>query len=321
MKPVKPLGYSPRQKKRASSLMALGSSECEAAEKLVEAGLYREAVVHLYFTCFYVSQALLCGKLSSEPSHKSLNTQMHRVYGRRSDFPRRYVRLHTELYHQRTEFDYKTTHTPDPDSLKKQLEVLKAYVKYALKIVPRVEVLDLLRSFFEDNAERIKDFSFDIYCPKTYSHHTRLTVWQPPFYLDIFDTNQIAKHAIALLAKLKVRRSQDYVVGLNSKVNQYKDDHLIMVDIDAVNPAVESALKPIGGILLKSGRGFHFIGRKVLIGSRAWKREMRDLLRNPKLRPHVDPDHIEISIRRGYATLRVTASPIKPTAPYFYKEI
>ena len=42
--------------------MALGTSEVEAAQKLVEEGLYREAVVHLYFTCYYVSQALLCRK-------------------------------------------------------------------------------------------------------------------------------------------------------------------------------------------------------------------------------------------------------------------
>ncbi|HMP77564.1 MAG TPA: HEPN domain-containing protein [Kiritimatiellia bacterium] len=318
---MKPLKYTPKQKKRASTMMALGTSECEAAEKLVAAGLFREAVVHLYFTCFYISQALLCDKVPTEPSHKSLNSAMHRAYGRRRDFPRRYVELHSQLYTQRTEFDYKTTHTPDPDAIKKQLGILTAYVKYAMRVVPRVEVLDLLRSFFEDSPKQIKDFSFDVYCPKTYSHHTRLTFWQPPFYLDIFGVSNISRYAIGMLARLRVRRHTDYVVGLNSKVNQYKDDHLVMVDIDAVNPALEAALKPIGGILLKSGRGFHFIGKKVLIGVRTWKREMKALLRNPSLKPHVDKNHIEISLRRGYATLRVTSSPVKPTVPYFYKEI
>lgn len=302
-------------------MMALGTSECEAAEKLVEAGLYREAVVHLYFTCFYVSQALLSDKIGTGISHQSLNTQMHRFFGRRRDFPRRYVDLHTELYNQRTEFDYKTTHTPDPESLKKQLKILKAFVKYAMRVVPRVEVLDLLKSFYEDNEAQIKDFSFDIYCPKTYSHHTRLTFWQPPFYLDIFGVEQMKKHAVSLLRQLRVRRYDDYVVGLNSKVNQYKHDHLIMVDIDTVNPAVEAALKPIGGILLKSGRGYHFIGRTVVSKAKNWRKVMRGLLRKPGLKPHIDKNHIEISIRRGYATLRVTASPVKPTVPYFYKEI
>jgi uncharacterized protein (UPF0332 family) len=287
--------------------MALGTSELEAAVKLVEVGLYREAVVHLYFTCFYVSQALLCDKIGSGISHQSLNTQMHRFYGRRRDFPRRYVELHTELYNQRTEFDYKTTHTPDPELLKRQLKTLRAFVKHAMKVVPRVEV--------------IRDFSFDVYCPKTYSHHTRLTFWQPPFYLDIFGVEQIKNQAVNLLGKLKVKRHDDYVVGLNSKVNQYKDDHLVMLDIDTVNPAVEAALKPIGGMLLKSGRGFHFIGRTVVSSANKWKSVMRTLLTNPALKPHIDKDHIEISIRRGYATLRVTASQVKPTIPYFYKEI
>lgn len=318
---MKPLNLKPNQKKRASTLMALGTSELEAVEKLIEVELYRETVVHFYFTCFYVSQALLSHKIGEHPSHKNLNTQMHNVYGRHKEFPRKYVNLHTELYQQRTEFDYKTTHTPNPDVLRKQLSVLRAYVKFALKVVPRVEVLDLLKSFHEDNKAKIKDFSFDIYCPRTYSHHTRLTFWQPPFYLDIFGVEQMAKNAVALLSKLKVRRYDDYVVGLNSKVNQYADDHLVMVDIDAVNPALEAALKPIGGILLKSGRGFHFIGKTIVSGFNAWKKQMRSLWRNSSLRPHVDKDHIEISIRREYSTLRVTSSPVKPTVPYFYKEI
>jgi hypothetical protein len=57
--------------------------------------------------------------------------------------------------------------------------------------VPRVEVFDILRSILEENEGTIKDFSFDIYCPKTYSHYTRLTFWQPPFYLDIFGVKQM----------------------------------------------------------------------------------------------------------------------------------
>jgi hypothetical protein len=190
-----------------------------------------------------------------------------------------------------------------------------------MKVVPRVEVLDLLKSISEENPEKIKDFSFDIYCPKTYAHHTRLTFWQPPFYLEIFGVSQMVLGATRLLKGLRVRRSKDYVVGLNSRVNQYKDDHLIMIDIDTVNPAVESALKPIGGMLLKSGRGFHFIGRKIVSGVKAWRREMRALLRHKALKTRIDKDHIEISIRRGYSTLRVTSSPVKPTVPYFYKEI
>jgi uncharacterized protein (UPF0332 family) len=318
---MKKLKYTPKQKRRASSLMALGTSERDAAEKLIEAELYREAVVHLYFTCFYVSQALLCKQVSVNPRHEHVQKQLHKAYGRHKEFPRRYVELHTFLHNQRNEFDYRTTHTPDPQELKRQLSTLTSYVRFALKVVPRVEVVDLLKGIADDNPDMIKDFSFDIYCPKTYSHHTRLTFWQPPFYLDIYGIPQMVAGGVRFLQGLKVRRSSDYVVGLNSKVNQYKDDHLVMIDIDAVNPAVEAALKPIGGILLKSGRGFHFIGRKVITGLKAWQRTMKSLLRHKSLKKHLDKDHIQISLRRGYSTLRVTASPVKPTVPYFYKEL
>ena len=301
--------------------MALGTSERDAAEKLIENGLYREAVVHLYFTCFYISQAMLCHILQANPSHANVESNLHKSYGRNPDFPRRYVDLHVRLHKMRLEFDYHTTHTPDPDDLKNQLKILTAYVKFALHVVPRVEVTDLLRSVSEDNPDKIKDFSFDIYCPKTYSHHTRLTFWQPPFYLDIFSVSHIASGAMRFLRGLRVRRSKNYVVGLNSRVNQYKDDHLIMLDIDSVNPVIEAALKPVGGILLKSGRGFHFIGKKIISGIKPWRSTMRRFLRHSTLKKHIDKDHIEISMQRGYATLRVTASPIKPTVPYFYKEI
>lgn len=318
---MKKLHYTPSQKRRASTLMALGTSERDAAAELIKTGLYREAVVHLYFTCFYVSQAMLCNLIKPNPSHEHVQTQLHKTYGRKADFPRRYVALHSNLHNQRNEFDYRTTHAPDPDVLKQQLRTLSAYVKFALAAVPRVEVLDLLKTIAEHNPSNIRDFSFDIYCPKTYAHHTRLTFWQPPFYLDVFGVRAMAIGACRLLRGLRVRRPMDYVVGLNSRVNQYKDDHLIMIDIDSINPAVECALKPFGGILLKSGRGFHFIARKVVSGLPQWRREMHALLRHKLLKRHIDKNHVEISIKRGYSTLRVTASPVKPTTPYFYKEI
>lgn len=263
---------------------------------------------------------MLCKILATKPSHEHIERQLHKTYGRHPLFPRRYIKLHTILHNQRSEFNYRTTHSPDPDNLRTQLKQLISYVRFALKVVPRVEVYDLLKSLSEDNPERVKDFSFDIYCPRTYKHHTRLTLWQPPFYLDIFGVSQVVNGAVRMLRGLRVRKSRDYVVGLNSRVNQYKDDHLIMLDIDAVDPAVEAALKPIGGILLKSGRGFHFISRNVVSGLAKWRKEMRSLTRHKTLKLHVDKEHIDISLQRGYATLRVTASPVKPVTPYFYKE-
>jgi uncharacterized protein (UPF0332 family) len=257
---MKPLIYTYRQKKRASTLMALACSEFEAGECLLQKLLYREAVVHMYFTCFYAGQALLCDRLSVNPSHKNIQVQLHSKFGRNPTFPRQYLELHKFLHSLRNEFNYKTTHTPNPHMLRQKQRILQRYLKFALKVVPRVDVAEILKGFYDLNKGKVKDFSYDIYCPKTYAHHTRLTFWQPPFYLGIYSPGHLILHAKKFLSALKVRRTGDYVVGINSRFNQYQNIHVLMLDIDSVDAAVESALKPLGGILLKSGRGFHFIG-------------------------------------------------------------
>lgn len=180
------LNYTLPKKKKASTLLSLGLSEIEAAESLVDAGLFRESVVHLYFCAYYVSQALLQNELGAKSSHEAVERQLHKTYGKSRWFRRRYVDLHSFLHNLRNEFNYRATHVPSPRLVRSKLTVLKAYVAFAFRNVPKVETLDILRSIYEKNNELIKDFSYDIYCPKTYSHHTRVTFWQPPFYLDIF---------------------------------------------------------------------------------------------------------------------------------------
>lgn len=315
------LDYDLPKKKRASTFLSLGLSEYEASENLIASGLYREAVVHLYFCSYYISQSLLQNHIGRKTAHQFIDSQLHKVYGRRSWLPRRYVELHSFLHEFRTAFSYKVAHVPSPRLVKQKAAVLGAYLKFAFKYVPKVETIEILRSIYDDNTSAIQDFSYDIYCPKTYSHHTRITFWQPPFYLDIFGPKQLADKSKAFLKGLKVNRHEDYVVGLNSRLDQYKPVHLLMLDIDSLDSSVEHELKNIGGVLLKSGRGFHFIGTNVLVGQNVWEREMKRLMRLKSLKEYLDRDHMEISLRRGYSTLRVTANKVKPTSPVFYKEL
>ncbi len=186
--------------------------------------------------------------------------------------------------------------------------------------MPKVETLEILRGIHEKNGDVIKDFSYDIYCPKTYAHHTRITFWQPPFYLDIFSIEKLAEKSRLMLKILRIRRHEDYVVGLNSRLDQYKSIQLIMLDIDSVDSAVEHELKAYGGVLLKSGRGFHFIAHRIFENQTLWEKEMKRFKRVKALKGHLDEDHIDISLRRGYSTLRITSSSVKPTVPVFYKE-
>lgn len=315
------LTYTLPKKKKASMLLSLGLSELEAAENLIEAELYREAVVHLYFCAYYVTQALLQNELGKKSSHDAVERQLHKTYGKSQWFRRRYVDLHSFLHNLRNEFNYRATHVPNPRLIQGKLTVLRAYVAFAFRHVPKVETLEILRGIYEKNESIIKDFSYDIYCPKTYAHHTRVTFWQPPFYLDIFSLEQLAEKSKLMLKGLKVRRYEDYVVGLNSRLDQYKPIQLIMLDIDSVDSAVEHELKAYGGVLLKSGRGFHFIAHRIFEDQTLWAKEMKKFKRIKALKGHLDEDHIDISLRRGYSTLRITASSIKPTVPVFYKEL
>lgn len=318
---MKPLEYDPKQKRRASTLLALCQSELEAAEVLVEKELPREAVIHLYFSCYYASQAVLAEHLKQNPSHKNVEATLHKVYGKHRHFPRRYVELHSFLHKLRNDHSYKESHIPSPKLIEQKLRVLQFYVKLAYGIVPKVETLEIIEWIYEKNNELIRDFSYDIYCPKTYSHHTRLTFWQPPFYRHMYSPDAMVRNAKRMLKALKVRRVEDYVVGLNSRMDQYKAIHLILLDIDTLDSSVEAELKAIGGVLLKSGRGFHFIGRKLLTTQTDWEKEMRRIRRHKLLKHFVDHDHIDISLRRGYATLRITSSKAKPRVPVFYKEL
>lgn len=302
-------------------MLSLALSELEASEKLTEADLHREALVHMYFCCFYVSHSLLVPKVKSAPSHKSVEGELHKNYGKKKTFPRRYVELHKTLHALRTKFHYKVAHSPQPRILERKLTTLQAYLRYAFRCVPKIETEEILRAILADNEGMIRDFSYDVYCPKTYSNHNRLTLWQPPFYLDIYGLSQIQKQSQKLMRNLRVLRSSDYVVGINSKLDQYGTAHLLMLDIDSFDASVEEHLSKLGGVLLKSGRGFHFIGNEVIEGEIAWKKSMRAIRRHKELRQYVDHDHINLSLARGYATLRVTTSKIKPHVPVFFKDL
>ena len=318
---MKKLNYDIKQRKKASTFLALTSNEIEAAELLIEKELFRQAVVHLYFASFYISQALLCKNLKSNPTHAAVDSELHRIYGRKVEFPKRYIKLHSNLHKLRTEINYRSAHTPEPSKIKKYCKFIKAYFNFARLCVDEINFDDILRDIVNDNGKKIRDFSIDIYCPKTYSHHVRYTAWFPPFYLAIFNCEKLTRRVKILLKDLRVKNHQNYVAGLNSKVDQYSDLHLLMIDIDSVDTTVEETLKKYGGILIKSGRGFHFLGRNIITGRKEWVKILRGILRNPILKSRVDRKHIAISLNRGYSTLRITTSPLKLTRPQFFKEL
>ena len=85
-------------------------------------------------------------------------------------------------------------------------------------------------------------------------------------------------------------------------------------------PAIERLAK-VGGYLLKSGRGYHFIGHTLLLNRVEWEQTLRELGRIPALKPHIDASHIDMSLKRGYSTLRILESPAKPQRPMMIRMV
>ena len=112
------------------------------------------------------------------------------------------------------------------------------------------------------------------------------------------------------LKALSVPEAKDYVLGLNSRVNQYAEEHIIMLDFDDISSLPAHQIKGDPGFFFRTQSGFHFIGSK-LYSLQAWKTKMRRYSRV------ASKQHFDLSMKRGYATLRLTPSPRKPVAPAY----
>lgn len=185
-----------------------------------------------------------------------------------------------------------------------------------LDMPSEVGTFDLVREIASLHRWILKDLSFDVYCPRTYSHHLRLTFWlSPDSVIHDLDERDLVDHSRSLLAGLNSEKAGDYVIGLNSKIDQYSDRHLLMLDLDSLNDDALAQLQEIGGYLLKSGVGYHFIGHDLLMDRETWRERLRTLQETPAFKGCIDDDHVELSLRRGYSTLRLVESSVKPIRP------
>jgi len=166
------------------------------------------------------------------------------------------------------------------------------------------EVFDCLRKL-----NNITELSFDIYQPQAYMYHSRLTYRVP-----IKETYVPQVEDFKLDPKL-------YVVGLNSQVNQYENNHIILIDFDGTElKMMEQWLWDYGlhGWLFMSGKSYHFVGNEVMSQDR-WRLLMEELAK--KKPEFICSEFIKWSLLRNYGTLRFTKNPIKPKAPVFVKEV
>ena len=89
-----------------------------------------------------------------------------------------------------------------------------------------IDSLDLVREIAASCGRAVKDMSFDVYCPGTYAHHFRMTLWVPrDTVIYELDAPTLLQQARAVAASFAPARNEDYVIGLNSRLDQYGDRH------------------------------------------------------------------------------------------------
>lgn len=316
------LSFSAQHKRKASTNLALAWSQLESAGALLRQGQYREAVVHMYFASFYGSQSLLADRVTGA-KHQHVERELHKSWKDRKAPPQQYVRLHTRLHELRNAIDYRETYVPNPHLVEKSIKRVAKYLRFISRVVPRVDLPELLADIATGSGEALEDFSYDVYEPTSYYDvGPRLTLWLNLALLPSVKPKALAVASERLLHHVRVKHSADLAVGINSKMNQYEPLHMLMLDIDEPRAAgVEEELAKIGGYLIKTRRGFHFIGRQLIKGQEKWESTLRRIARDRRLKQIVDLEHIELSMKRGYSTLRITETPGKPFVPFFYKEL
>lgn len=302
--------YNSKSLEHAHWWMAKALDTLAEAEALAPSGQTRlGAVNRLYYTVHHVAVAMLRLVGNSAKNHDAIRGQFGKEWITRRGFPPRYGRLLSVLYKQREKADYGEYVPTYLRDVQRHISFVRMFIERAWKEIPPVSTAHILDLLVADNP-RIRDFSFDVYCPKSYYHHTRLTFWVPKGRITDITLRDMLSGAIKTRERLSVSEARDYVLGLNSKVNQYAEQHLLMLDFDNVSTLPYASLTGEPGFFFRTQSEFHYIGAK-LYAAPAWRKKMR------KFSKLASRQHCELSLKRGYGTLRLTASSRKPTKPAY----
>lgn len=302
--------FQPEKIERAHWWLAKAIDTSAEAKLLIPSGQTRlGARNRLYYSAHHAAVALL--NLVGKPpkTHSAVIRLFGQEWVTRRNFPKSYARLLSQLYSDRDKADYGDyvpTFQEDIERLSKQVE---QFISRARQEIPPVSIAKILAILVEENPA-IRDFSFDVYCPRSYYHHTRFTAWCPKGRITDRWLKILISSTTKSLVTLKVKHASSYVLGLNSRVNQYEPSHIIMLDFDDMSTLPQDKFKNEPGFFFRTGSGFHFIGSR-LYAFDEWKKKMKSFL------PLASKQHYELSLKRGYATLRLTSSPRKPIAPVY----
>ena len=302
--------YTAKSVERAHHWIAKAIDTLEEARALIPSGQTRlGAYSRLYYSTHHAAVALLRLIGSRAQNHKAIRSEFGKQWVQQRSFPVQYGKELKTLYTERLKADYGEYVPTTLRNLESHAAIVKAFIKRAQKEIPPISTAKILSILVRENS-KIRDFSFDMYCPKSYFHHTRFTAWCPKGRVtDAWLSKLLNAHRRTLQA-LSVHEAKDYVLGLNSRVNQYAEEHIIMLDFDDLSSLPTDQFKGEPGFFFRTHSGFHFIGSK-LYSLKEWKAKMRHHSRI------ASRQHFDLSMKRGYATLRLTSSPRKPVVPAY----
>lgn len=302
--------YNPDSIERAHHWIVKSLDALEEARVLIPSGKTRiGAYSRLYYSAHHAAIALLRLIGNKAKTHSAVKAEFGNVWVKKRGFPPSYGKILKTLSDDRTKADYGEFVPSMKRDLDGRYETVLKFIKRAQKEIPPISTAKILSILVTENSE-IRDFSFDIYCPKTYYHHTRFTSWCPKGRVTDNWLKTLLAQTIKTLQTLKIKESKEYVLGLNSRINQYEDHHIIMLDFDDVSSVPFDKFKGEPGFFFRTHSGFHFIGSK-LYKYLDWKKAMKKYSKLASVK------HYELSLKRGYATLRLTASSRKPVAPAY----
>ena len=266
--------YTAKSVERAHHWIAKAIDTLEEARALIPSGQTRlGAYSRLYYSAHHAAVALLRLIGNNAKKHQAIISEFGKRWVKQRTFPRRYGKVLKTLYTERDKADYGEYVPTSLRDLERHAAVVEAFIKRAQKKIPLISTAKILSVLVHENP-KIMDWSFDIYCPKSYFHHTRFTSWCPKGRVtDDWLVTLLNSHRRTLKA-LSVPEAKDYVLGLNSRVNQYAEEHIIMLDFDDISSLPAHQLKGEPGFFFRTQSGFHFIGSK-LYSLQAWKTKMR----------------------------------------------
>ncbi len=308
---------SAKNKAFAAEKLGMAYGHLKVANSLIESGNYAASIAKTYYAAYFSAQCALADISKKPKNHNFWVGRFNKRFGKWGSWiPSSYAKMLNDLRELRKKHDYEGAL---PDNEKQARSFLRRTEKLLKKIrnnTPLLQYPEFVSIVFEIHP-LVDGLEFDYYCPKSYIHKERVQIqvqakdYDEPYCKRI---RNAGKKAIQVIGASK---QEDYVLGWNNRLGQNADAYLLFLDIDNNDEAiVKTALKGRKGWLFKSGEGFHFIGSEIYTSQKLWQYRFTKAAKSKKLKALVDHAHVEFSLKRGYSTLRMFASEVKPFVPF-----